>query len=64
MQKLPAPRTPEPPLSENDVAAHDLASYVRRPAVSEHQRLRGITAPVEPPRPHPELPQRVRGSHL
>lgn len=29
MPKLPPARTPEPPLSENDVTAHDLASYVR-----------------------------------
>lgn len=32
--------------------------------MAEHDRPRGITAPAEPPRPHPELPQRVRGSHL
>lgn len=34
MQKLPAARTAEPPLSENDRRAHEEASYVRRTAVS------------------------------
>lgn len=29
MPKLPAVRTPEPPMTATDVAAHDLASYVR-----------------------------------
>lgn len=29
MQKLPAPRTPEPPMTATDVQAHVEASYVR-----------------------------------
>lgn len=48
------PVATQPGLSENDRLAHDLASYVRRPLMAEHDRTKE-PLPPRPRGPHPYL---------
>lgn len=46
-----------PSMSAADVAAHEAASYVRRPvpAVAEHDKSKDPQLPTRPRGPHPHL---------